>query len=364
MDRAINFDIEDSATEKAMSPYRKTILFSPFAFVIGALPIQAHACASCGCSVNTDWGAQGVSTGKGWTLDLRYDYLNQNQLRSGHGTIAPDAAVNTTNTQTLAPAEVEQYTKNQYTTATIDYNNGASWAVSLLLPYIQRSHSTYGSASDFGLTDGYPTGANGYDSSASGMGDIKLLGRYFGLLPSKNLGFQIGLKLATGKKDQTAIGHDGVTLVPVDPGLQLGTGTTDLIVGAYYSDNLNANWDYFTQAIYQTALNHSSMNMGDAMGTYKPGDSVNLNLGVRYHGFNAVTPMAQLNVRHVSHDTGDAADTYSTGGTLVYFTPGVIVPVSPKVSLYSNVQLPVYQDVRGIQLAPKYIFSLGVHASF
>jgi len=338
-----------------MSPFNKTLL----AIAISALPLQAFACASCGCSVNSDWGAQGVSTGQGWSIDLRYDYLNQDQLRAGHGTISADAARATINNQG-DPAEVEKFTKNQYTTATLDYNNGASWGLSLQLPYIHRTHSTYGQATidaSGNIVGGYPAMDGGYDSSASGLGDIKLIGRYFGLLPSKNLGLQMGLKLATGKKDQVASSDNTIA---VDPGLQLGTGTTDLVLGVYWFDNLDADWDSFAQASYQTALDHSTM----AAGSYKPGDGFNLNLGVRYHGIDALIPTLQINSRFVSHDTGPAADTYATGGTLVYLTPGLIVPVGHKTSLYASVQVPVYQNVRGIQLTPKYIFSAGMHASF
>ena len=41
----------------------------------------AMACASCGCSLNSDWGTQGLSNQAGWSADIRYDYLNQNQLQ-------------------------------------------------------------------------------------------------------------------------------------------------------------------------------------------------------------------------------------------------------------------------------------------
>ena len=53
---------------------------------------QVLACASCGCSLNADWGTQGLSTQAGWSLDLRYDYLNQNQLWSGTNKISPVVA--------------------------------------------------------------------------------------------------------------------------------------------------------------------------------------------------------------------------------------------------------------------------------
>jgi hypothetical protein len=336
-----------------MSTYHRTLLI---AAALSGFPMLAFACAGCGCTVNSDRGAQGMASGKGWAVDLRYDLLNQNQLRSGRNKISPDVAADTTNSETGDLAEVEKYTRNRYTTATLDYNDGTTWGFSLVLPYIQRKHETYGSNTAVGSGDGYPSGANGYESSASGVGDIKLIGRYLGLTTSRNLGLQAGIKLPTGKKDQLA--SDGVT--EVDPGLQLGTGSTDLILGVYYYANLNADWDYFTQANYQTAIDH-----GTAFGaSYQPGDSYNFNLGARYHGYNALIPTLQLNAHHALHDRGDAADVYATGGTLVYLTPGAILPIGRTTSLYANLQLPLYQDVRGIQVTPRYVASLGVRTAF
>jgi len=317
-------------------------------------PSAAFACASCGCSLNSDFSVQGLSTMGGWSADLRYDYLNQNQLRSGTKTISAASAANTTNTQTNGPAEVEQYTKNNYLTATLDYNNAKSWGASVVLPYIDRSHSTLGTGSDGSTFDP----ANGaYGSSASGLGDVRVIGRYFGFSEEKNFGIQFGVKLPTGQKNQVSnFGNP----TPVDPGLQLGTGTTDLILGVYRFDNLSANWDYFTQAGLQGVVKKSTM----AAGSYKPGSSMNLNFGVRYQGFERIIPTLQINARYVRTDSGDAADTYATGGKLVYLTPGVIVPISEKFSAYANVQLPIYQNVNGIQLAPKYIGSVGVRIAF
>jgi hypothetical protein len=319
------------------------------------LPSSAvFACASCGCSVNSDWSAQGLSSVSGWSLDLRYDALNQNKLRAGTKSISPTEAATVTNTQTGNPAEVEQYTNNHYLAATLDYSDGNSWGVSLSLPYINRTHSTLGVGSD-GVTFDPANGA--YTSSGSGLGDVRVVGRYFGLTEQHNLGLQFGLKLPTGKKNQIA--NDGSD-TPVDPGLQRGTGTTDLILGAYYFDSLSEHWGYFTQGTFQAALNHSTMDAG----SYKPGNNLNLSVGARYTGFASFTPTVQLNARYAKRDSGEAADTYATGGTLVYLTLGAIAPVSDKVAPYVNVQLPVYQNVNGIQLTPKYIVSVGAKVSF
>jgi len=324
----------------------------------------ALACASCGCTLNSDFGTQGLSNASGWSLDVRYDTLNQNQLRQGTGTLSPTVAAATPNPTTGNNAEVEKYTNNQYLTTTLDYNNGSAWGVSIAVPYINRSHSTFGVGGD-GNSATSPGASGGYDSSASGIGDVRVIGRYYGFSEEKKFGIQFGLKLPTGNTKQTASTTDGAgAMADVDPGLQLGTGTTDAIIGAFYFDNLNQNWDYFVQAQFQSALNTSNMGTVSPALSYRPGDSVNLTGGLRYHGFESFTPTMQINARNVNADSGDAADKFATGGTLVYFTPGVIVPLTQSVSMYSNVQIPIYQNVNGIQLAPISIFSLGARLVF
>jgi len=323
-----------------------------FGLISSLISITVNACASCGCTLSSDWESQGLSTHEGLRLDIRYDYLNQDQLRSGTGTISPvDASKIMTKT---GPQEVEEYTKNNYITASVDYSFSADWGVGVQIPYIKRDHSTLGTNSD-----GYTPADEAYTSETSNIGDIKIIGRYQGFTPQHNAGVLFGFKLPIGSHTQTGTSTDPASLgtsATIDRGLQPGTGTTDLIVGAYYFDALNKDWDYFAQATYQTAL--------DSKDQYRSGNGVNLNAGFRFMGFTSVLPQLQLNYRHVEHDSGANADEISTGGDLVYLSPGLVVPMDKETSLYGFVQLPVYQDVRGVQLAPRYIASMGIRFSF
>jgi len=317
-----------------------------------SIPQLAQACASCGCTLSSDWESLGLSTSSGFKLDVRYDYLDQNQLRSGTGTISPQAAsaiVNTNGSQ-----EVEKYTKNNYLTITGDYNFNPSWGVQVQVPYIDRSHATLGTGGD-----GSSPADGAYESDTNNIGDTKVIGRFQGFNEQHNFGLLFGLKLPTGDHNQTGISTDpsnpGVAAV-IDRGLQPGTGTTDVILGVYYHDAINKDWGFFSQGVVQTALNSKD--------EYRPGNGLNLNGGLRYTGFAGFTPQLQLNVRYVARDSGAQADTISTGGTLVYLSPGVVVPVDKKLSAYSFLQLPIYQNVNGVQLAPRFTASVGARYSF
>ena len=314
---------------------------------------EALACASCGCTLSTEWDNLSFTGSEGVKLDLRYDYINQDQLRSGTSTISGAEASQRLNRGD--PQEVEEYTKNNYVTAGLDYAINRDWGINLQVPYINRTHSTLGTASD-GTTPG--DGGGQYKSDTSDLGDIKLIGRYSGFSEQHKFGILFGLKFATGSHDKYGTSTDPTAPDPVliDRGLQPGTGTTDGILGAYYVDTLNKSWDYFAQALLQKALNSKDQ--------YKPGDAINVNLGVRYMEFTSVVPQLQLNARHVERDSGDNADVYSTGGTLLYLSPGVSVPLTKQASVYGFVQVPIYQDLNGVQLAPRYTASIGAQLAF
>jgi len=324
--------------------------------LVGALlaaPLPALACASCGCTLSSDWASMGYSAAPGLQTDIRYDYLDQNQLRSGRNTISPQAAsqiVTNGNNQ-----EVEKYTRNQYWTLGADYVFNPNWRLSVQVPITDRAHSTLGTQSD-GSTAG--PGGGQYDSKYTSLGDVKVIGRYQGFTEQHNFGILFGLKLPTGSHTLTGTSTDPTAPgpVPIDRGLQPGSGTTDVILGAYYFDTLSKNWDYFAQGIFQAAT--------DSKDQYRPGNNVTLTAGLRYMGFEGFTPLLQVNARNVVHDGGINSDPVSTGGTLVYISPGVVVPLGQRASVYGFVQLPVYQNVNGVQLAPRYTASIGLHYSF
>src|ERR1700709_2372913 len=93
-------------------------------FAIATLPSAAFACATCGCSLSSD-AAMGYSTDTGWRLSLEYNFINQNQLRSGSSSIssAQVAAINDAG----GDQEVEHETVNRYLTLGLSYSPSADW---------------------------------------------------------------------------------------------------------------------------------------------------------------------------------------------------------------------------------------------
>src|SRR5438105_5174731 len=67
----------------------------------------AQACSSCGCTLNSDWSSQGYSVSSGMHIDVREDYYEQNQLRSGTD------AVNRSGLEIPNDEEIQQDTLNR-----------------------------------------------------------------------------------------------------------------------------------------------------------------------------------------------------------------------------------------------------------
>jgi hypothetical protein len=145
-------------------------------------PYSVRACATCGCTLSAD-AALGYSVIAGWRLSVEYDYLHQDELRSGTGSISgvPNGD------------ELERETLNRYITTGLSYAPNSNWNITLLVPYVVRTHSTYGT---FESTQPLPELSS---SRSSSLGDIRLIGSYQGILLTRNLGVQLGVKLPSGK---------------------------------------------------------------------------------------------------------------------------------------------------------------------
>lgn len=308
-------------------------------------PQRSEACASCGCTLNAD-AAMGFSANTGWRMNVEYDYIDQGQLRSGTRAVStvPDGN------------ELEHDTLNRYITAGISYAPASSWNFSLFVPYVVRSHSTYG---ELDTTQPLPDLSTSHSSS---LGDVRLLGAYQGFLPTHNLGVQLGVKLPTGHYG-TAVSFSGGPLAgePLDASLQPGTGSTDLIVGAYYYRAISQSFDAFVQGQFQAAVKHHMDQPGN---DYRPGNSTTVSFGLRYESNPRWVPQLQVNLLHKSRDLGALADVESTAGNIAYVSPGVTVRVLPKLHVFAFAQVPVYENLYGYQLFPRWTASAGASYAF
>lgn len=310
-------------------------------FVIAALvcfaSYNAHAsCGSATCSLATHLDTLGLTATNGWQVDLRYEYIDQDQLRSGRHKVDPEF---------VDGEHTERYTKNNNYVLTLDYSANERWGLSLQLPYVQREHYHI-------FVDG--TDLENETWKFDDLGDARILGRYL-LSNDPNgheqiSGLQLGLKLPTGKTDVT--NADGEA---AERSLQPGTGTTDLIVGYFHTNMLDlfgVNERGFLQIQAQTPLEEDD--------GFRPGNQFRLDSGLVFNPAAGLSPIIQLNLLSKGRDRGVNAEPADSGGEYLWLSPGLSMQLRHNLRVYGFLQYPLYQRVNGTQLTADWTASIGI----
>lgn len=284
------------------------------------IPNASVACA-CGCSV-FDVGAgtmMPTDSASGFSLWFRYSYMNQNQ--NWEGTSKAPASDNS-----------DVQIKTSFYTLGGNYVIDRAWIVMAELPaYSRRFTST-----DDGTVAG-PAGSL-YTANLTDLGDMTLTVMYTGLSQDMSTGLSLGVKLPTGNYTGPTGPLGGAEF---DRDTLPGTGSTDVVIGAYHIGGLNSDNSlaYFAQARYQFA----ALTRND----YRPGNDLNGALGLTW-SFSArgsqirVTPLVQLIGSYRERDSGANADPLNSGYRRLLLAPGVEARLG-KVRLYADVEFPIYQ---------------------
>ena len=291
------------------------------------MPGVVQACA-CGCSI-FDVGTSSMFPARpGGMVFVQYDY--QDQDRNWSGTSEAPAANND-----------DKKIETHFITAGLQYLFNEKWGVQLEAPYDFRTFKT-----DTG-------GGHIITRNWNQFGDLRIEGFYTGFFPDLSAGLTIGLKLATGSYDRFAD--------VVDRDTQIGTGSTDFLLGGFYRGNLDKNqwWDWFAQAQLDVpALTQAQ---------YRPGVEFDLAAGIDYRGLSLgrvkIAPLAQVLFSERTSDSGAAADAGNTGYQRILLAPGIEFHIHP-VKIYADVEFPVYQNFTGNQLAAPVLFKLNLSYMF
>jgi hypothetical protein len=292
------------------------------------------------CLVNTNWDVQGVWTEPGLRFELRYEQIKQDELRAGTKKVGPDA---------VPDEAVPLRTLDRNWVASVDYQIDQRWGLAVTLPLVQRSHDQL-------VRD--PGGDFQETLEFSRIGDVRVVGRYqfYGDADidhgSRTAGVNFGLKLSTGADDLAFPSGERA-----EPGLQPGTGSTDLVLGGYYrATRPGGAFAWFAQGFWQVPVRWQE--------GIKPGDRLRADVGVRYQAARGVALLLQVNGLWADRYSGALVEAENTGSTLVALSPGLSLSLTRKIQVYGFYQQPIYQYLNGVQLSTRYSFVIGVAARF
>lgn len=313
----------------AGSASRRLPLVAAATFLVGALaaPVVSEACA-CGCGIfDVGTGAM-FPEGAGGQVYVETDFLDQDRNWSGTSSAPADA-------------NEDLRIRSQFYTAGLQYMFNRRWGVSVDVPYWSRKFTT---------TDGETGDPVTFDHGA--IGDIRLRAHYTGFSEDMSTGVSLGVKLATGDS----------TYANFDPDTEIGTGSNDLLVGAYHLGKLtsDSSWNYYVRGMWDQPVTSKAV--------YRPGYEVLGVAGVYYHGWTSssglrIVPLAQMTVAVRGHDGGTMGHPEDTGYTRLIAAPGLEVAYD-RFRLYAEAGFSVHDNVSGNQLVARRMFKLSASYSF
>jgi len=310
------------------------------ALAMGAVTQDAHAsCGAAFCMVNTAWSVQGVSTEPGLRLDLRYEYIDQDQPRHGSSKVGVGQ---------ISQHHDEVRSINRNWLATLDYAFDNQWGISATLPLIDRDHTHIHNHRGERLPETW---------DFTRVGDVRVLGRRQWLSENRDAprldfyGVTFGLKLPTGATDLRNAQNQ-----LAERTLQPGTGTTDLLIGGYYRRMLATGSSWFADVLVQQPLGSHD--------NFKPGTRASFDVGYRHEATDRLALMLQLNALLKNRDKGSNAEPPDSGGKFLFVSPGLSFVLTKNAQLYAFVQLPLYQYVNGVQLTADWAAVAGISTRF
>lgn len=291
-------------------------------------PHAAHGCA-CGCGVFDVGTSSMLPSRSGGMVFLNYDYQNQSQ-DWGETSRAP------------ADSNDDKDLETHFVTLGVQYMFNRSWGLQVQVPYWYRHFATDTATNDLATVN------------FGRLGDIRIKGEYTGFSEDLSSGVTFGVKLPTG-----SYSYDSAV---VDRDSQIGSGSTDILLGGFYRQALIPGNSWSAMAIAELDAPFLSL------GGYKPGAEIDESVGVNYNDLSLggvqIKPLAQIIGSERARDTGPwAANPVASGYARIFLSPGVELHLHP-VSLYGDVEFPVYQNMNGYQLVAPILVKVSLSSMF
>ena len=172
---------------------------------------------------------------------------------------------------------------------------------------------------------------------------------------SRQLSVQFGLKLSTGPHDLT---DDEGRRLP--PPLQLGSGATDIDIAVTLTDARD-------RLFWTGDIGYRSRRESDS---FEFGDELRYDAAVKYrvrpsnYG-GRTTPRdlfasVEVNARWTASNRDNGTKIADSGGHVVFAAPGLQLFVRPNLMTEVGVQVPVFQELNGLQLGTDFVLRTGL----
>lgn len=310
-------------------------------FASGISPRTYANCGSSSCPIDHhSYIVPGM-----FRIGLTYENVRMDQLQVGSGFVKIGNIP-------LPVHHEELETFNQRSVVTADYGVSGRLSFSLLAPYVAREHSH--------LHEGEVE-----HWSFSGVGDVMLHGTYV-LSQSMDpdlpyLAVTAGIKLPTGatSKANTEGEEAEVTIQP-------GSGSYDGVVSLssrYVAGTMKSlSGEYSTIPI---SASLSARFNGKGKGDYRVGNEIVGSLGSSFALDPRIALQLQVNARYQGHGDMGSTDEFRayTGGEWIFLTPGISSEVFASFNLFLFVQIPLYQNVNGVQQVSSTSLQTGISYS-
>ena len=279
-----------------------------------------------------------------FSLRLSHEYIYQNQIFVGSNRSFVGA---------IPQHHNEVSTLNQLTSFSLGYGVADFLSLDFTIPFIHREHSHVHDHDGEEIWETW---------NFSGIGDMVLLANFSlfnNINANSSLNILSGIKLPTGITD--AINQEGEE---AEVTLQPSNGSTDFILGASYYQNL-ASLPTMSGTMYSAFPVTFNINYKvNTKGTddYKFGNELLVHLSTAYRFIEKASLLLQVNAKFQDHaDVGITNEPReSTGGKWIFVSPGLKFYLSEVLSVYSYFQLPLYQNVNGIQQVAPYNLQFGI----
>ena len=231
----------------------------------------------------------------------------------------------------------------------LNYGISNNITITTLLSYIRQQRTIFNNNSTNELT-------------ASGIGDIVLLGKYSliqsDIFNNEELSLGLGFKIPTGS---SSIKANGI-LIPAD--MQPGTGSWDGILWGIYSKGniITNNLTLLTNVSLR--LNGNNARFGNSNEGYSFGNEFIAMAGFSYpiHSLLELTLLTKF--RSTRQDIFADAQIPNTGGTWINLKPSLNIYLSQKLSTRIGGELPIYGEVEGTQLTTTYSASVSLFYAY